>query len=74
MSEPGELAVNFEVSDPGAYIVTLVVSERRILSEGAHGTEAQILPFAAGPWQLWVGGSTSALGRRVPPASEILLP
>lgn len=69
-SGPGELAVNFQVSDAGAYDMTLVASERRVLAAGAHGTKAQILPLAAGPWRLWVGGG----GAGSPPASLFHLP
>eukprot|EP00613_Pedinella_sp_CCMP2098_P013299 CAMPEP_0171762810 /NCGR_PEP_ID=MMETSP0991-20121206/48880_1 /TAXON_ID=483369 /ORGANISM="non described non described, Strain CCMP2098" /LENGTH=334 /DNA_ID=CAMNT_0012366349 /DNA_START=123 /DNA_END=1124 /DNA_ORIENTATION=- len=70
----GELAVNFKVQDPGAYSLTLVSADKKTTSEGAHGTEARILPIPGGPWKLWVRNPTDNFADKNPPAQKFHLP
>jgi len=70
---PGELAVNFKVQDPGAYDLTLVAADTKTISEGAHGTEARILPIR-GDWKLWVRNPTDDVADEIRPVQQFHLP
>jgi len=70
---PGELAVNFKVQDPGASDLTLVAPDTKTISEGAHGTEARILPIR-GDWKLWVRNPTDDVADEIRPVQQFHLP
>jgi hypothetical protein len=53
----GEFLVSTRVLDPGEYRVHIAGHGRIVLEEGAHGTQASILPVAGSPWTLVVKGN-----------------